>query len=98
MAMTNFKPVAPLDESDPSVQVVKAHLQELKRLGAQVDDQAVDIAIARHDGMPVVIGRMPPMQIGAASHGGGSWWDRIVKAAMTIVDGIGAWFRRVQTT
>lgn len=51
-----WKPVDPLTLADAPVVAVMAQLSTLKAEGAEIDDRAVEDAIARHDGMPVVIG------------------------------------------
>jgi L,D-transpeptidase ErfK/SrfK len=54
-----YKPVLPLTEADAPVAEFMERLSALKAAGAEIDDQAVADAIARHDGMPVAIGTAP---------------------------------------
>lgn len=58
--IASFTPVPALNPSDPSVQAILAKLNALKGQGLQVDDQAVQAAMARHDGIPVVIAKGVP--------------------------------------
>jgi len=51
-----YKPVLPLAEADAPVAELMDRLSALKAAGAEIDDQAVTDAIARHDGIPVAIG------------------------------------------
>lgn len=57
--IVNFSDAPPLPESDGFVRVLQARLTQMKAHGAQIDDNAVNAAIARHDGIPVAIGKMP---------------------------------------
>lgn len=59
--MAAYQPVTPLTSADAPVMELTERLTALKADGADVDDQAVEDAIARHDGMPVVIGTVPPL-------------------------------------
>jgi len=102
-ALASFKPALPLDDSDPNVQTLKSHLADLESRGVQVDEQAVTAALARHDGMPAVIGRIPDgLQLAAggqpapahAAAGGQAWWDRVVGFFTGVIGMISALFRR----
>jgi L,D-transpeptidase ErfK/SrfK len=54
-----YRPVFPLTAADAPVMDLMTQVSALKASGAEIDDKAVEDAIARHDGMPVVIGTAP---------------------------------------
>jgi L,D-transpeptidase ErfK/SrfK len=54
-----YRPVFPLTAADAPVMDLMTRVSALKASGAEIDDKAVEDAIARHDGMPVVIGTAP---------------------------------------
>ena len=62
-----FQPVFPLTAADTPVMELTIELSTLKAAGAEIDDNAVEEAIARHDGMPVPIGNAPE-DYNTASH------------------------------
>ncbi len=55
-----YKPAPPLTAADAPVASLLDRLSAMKAAGVEIDDQAVAGAIARHDGIPVVIGKAPP--------------------------------------
>ncbi|WP_443750790.1 L,D-transpeptidase family protein [Asticcacaulis solisilvae] len=65
--IVSFAQAPALTEADPAVQALKQRLDQLTAQGAQVDENAVDAAISRHDGIPVAIGKMPVAQTAQAA-------------------------------
>lgn len=54
-----YKPAPRLTAADAPVVDLLARLAALKTAGARIDDSVVDAAVARHDGIPVMIGTAP---------------------------------------
>ena len=54
--IASYQPVFPLTAADTPVMDLMTQLSALKAAGAGIDDKAVEDAIARHDGIPVMIG------------------------------------------
>ncbi len=82
--IAGFQPADPLPEDAPAVQQLKARLAGLQGQGIGIDNTAVYQAVARHDGMPVAIGRISqaaqttPVQQSpiAAAKPEPNWWDQ----------------------
>ena len=58
--IAEFQPVTALAMTDAPVQQLLAHLAQLRGQGIAIDNAAVAGAVARHDGIPVVIAHVPP--------------------------------------
>jgi L,D-transpeptidase ErfK/SrfK len=54
-----YQPVFPLTAADAPVMDLMTQVSALKASGAEIDDNAVEDAISRHDGIPVEIGTAP---------------------------------------
>ncbi len=59
-AIASFTPAPALAPSDPVVQALLVKLNTLKSEGLQIDDQTVQAAMARHDGLPVIVAKGLP--------------------------------------
>lgn len=79
--IVNFSDAPALTENDGFVRALRTRLAQMKARGARVDDNAVNAAIARHDGIPVAIGKMPVQTVARAPAQPKSWWDQAVEAA-----------------
>jgi L,D-transpeptidase ErfK/SrfK len=102
--IASFEPVTPLDRSDAAVGALEARLADLEARGLRIDEQAVQSAIQRHDGIPVAIARIPTDSL-AASHPAATrtsvsdrnWLDALVAVAIRVIDGIAAAVTKIKT-
>jgi len=78
--IVNFSDAPPLDDSDGNIRALRTRLSQLQAQGAQIDGNAVSGAIARHDGIPVAIGKMPVTKVARAPQPK-SWLDQIADMA-----------------
>ena len=78
--IVNFSDAPALDDSDGNIRALKVRLNQMQAQGAKIDGNAVNAAIARHDGIPVAIGRMPPRTVTRAPQPK-SWIDQIADMA-----------------
>jgi L,D-transpeptidase ErfK/SrfK len=78
--IVNFSDAPPLDDSDGNIRALRARLSQLQAQGAAVDGNAVNAAIARHDGIPVAIGKMPVKTVARAPQPK-SWLDQLAEMA-----------------
>jgi L,D-transpeptidase ErfK/SrfK len=78
--LVNFSDAPPLDDSDGNIRALKARLSQLQAQGAQIDGNAVNAAIQRHDGIPVAIGKMPVKTVARAPQPK-SWLDQLAEMA-----------------
>lgn len=78
--IVNFSDAPPLDDSDGNIRALKTRLNQMQAQGAKIDGNAVNAAVARHDGIPVAIGRMPAQTVAQAPQSK-SWLDQIADMA-----------------
>ncbi len=78
--IVNFSDAPALDDSDGNIRALKARLTQMEAHGARIDEGAVDGAIARHDGIPVAIGKVP-MQTLTKTVQTKSWVDQVADMA-----------------
>jgi len=78
--IVNFSDAPALAETDGFVRALRARLSQMRAHGARIDDNAVNAAIARHDGIPVAIGKMPIRTVVRASQPK-SWLDQVADMA-----------------
>ncbi len=78
--IVSFSDAPALDDNDGNIRALKVRLNEMQARGAKIDGNAVNAAIARHDGIPVAIGRMA-VQTVASTPQPKSWLDQIADMA-----------------
>jgi L,D-transpeptidase ErfK/SrfK len=102
--IASYEPVTPLSASDGAVRALEVRLADLEARGLQVNMQAVQAAIQRHDGIPVAIARIPENGLVAsqasATHTSvqdRNWLDAVVEVFIRVIDGISAAITKIRT-
>lgn len=80
--IVNFSDAPALDDSDGNIRALKVRLEQIRSHGGQVDEAAVNAAIARHDGIPVAVGKLPVQTVTqTAAAQPKSWLDQVAEMA-----------------
>ncbi len=102
--IASYEPVTPLGPSDDAVRALEARVADLEARGLRIDEQAVQAAIQRHDGIPVAIANIPANALAAnttattqTSVKERNWLDAFVAVAIRVIDGIAAAVTKIRT-